>query len=241
MRHSSRARGRLVAVLGILTPILGTACSRGVPREAPSPVQTEMQGHFFEAQELQAGAIFGDLARLKRAATRLESAMARTRLPPSAASRTAELRAAARTAADAEDAAAARRAAAAVAASCGSCHRQFRTGPAIVIGSAPQGESLRQHMARQERNSRLLWAGLISPSNQDWMAGARHLVEAPPFPPEITTRVRDAELLDAAHAELQALGREAEGTTEDAARAELLARVWGVCSGCHQVAGLIGP
>ena len=88
--------------------------------------------------------------------------------------------------------------------------------------------------------SRLLWDGLIGPSDETWMAGAEALANEPPFPPEIASRVQDSELLDAARAELQTLGRHAVASTDPMARAQTLAQVWGVCAGCHQIAGIYG-
>ena len=215
-------------------------CASTVPREEATPVQSEMFGHFREAQELQAGAIFGDLQRMRAAGARLTSSLGETILPPRAESQVADLRVAAANAADANDVGAGRRAAADVARSCGSCHRQFQVGPGIVVGSAPQGTSLRQHMARQERISRLLWAGLVGASDDDWDEGARELRNEPPFPQEIVARIQDPVALRTARSELQSLGGDAAAATTSDERAQVLSRVWGVCSGCHQVAGTSG-
>ena len=239
-----RPRQTFTLLLASTVPVLlfaGAGCSPGSPAEEPVPVQVEMRGHFFEATELQTGAIFGDLERLRAAGSRLRSALRITILPPRSESHLADLRVAAGGAADALDAAEGRRAAAGVVRSCGSCHQQFQVGPGFVIGDAPEGESLSRHMARQERISRLLWAGLIGPSNDHWNEGASELTQEPPFPREIASRVQDSQLLDAAQSELRSLGRDAERVTTSEDRARVLAQVWGVCAGCHQLAGSIGP
>ena len=229
-------------LLPTLVGLLSTAgCSSNPdPAEMTMPLQVEMRGHFFEATELQTSSIFGDLERLRGAGARLRSALYETSLSPRSESLVAELRVAAGEAADALDMAEGRRAAAGVVRSCGTCHRQFQVGPGIVIGNAPQGESLPQHMARQERISRLLWAGLVGPSNRHWSEGATELIEEPPFPREIAARVQDTQVLGAAQSELKSLGRDAQRANTSEDRARVLAQVWGVCASCHRLAGNVG-
>jgi len=217
------------------------ACTSSSPlSEPPSPLEERMYVHFNEAIELRGGAIFGDLEGMRRAGTRLESLPAPSALPASAETYMTELRVAAQAAANATTVAQAQEAAADVARSCGTCHQPFEVGPRFVIGGPPPGESLTRHMMRQSRISRLLWEGLLAPSDELWEAGAAELANEPAFPQEVATRVQDSEILDQARADLRALGAQARTAPGPYDKAAVLAQVWGVCSGCHQVAGTLG-
>ena len=233
-----RNRNLLLAAFPTAALIISSGCSPA-PAGGPTPTGSEMQGHFEQALELQTGAILDDLDRVRAAGTRLRDALSITLLPPRSEIYERTLRAAASLAAAARDGADARRAAAEVGATCGSCHRASNVRPSLVVGSPPSGTSLSSHMARQERISRLLWVGMIGPSDQDWQDGAHELIDEPPFPSEIIGHVGDAQMLDDARAELQSLGQEAANAREQD-RPELVARVWSVCAGCHQAAGTSG-
>jgi cytochrome c553 len=219
-----------------------SGCSSAPPPapDAPTPVQQQMYVHFQDALDLRAGAIFGDNGVLIEAGVRLAAASSDPKLPAGSERFVRQMREAAAEATTATNDADRRKAAAEVARSCGSCHAAYRSGPDFVVGGPAPGESLRNHMSRQARISRLLWDGLIGPSQSTWAAGAAELAEEPPFPREIVARVQDERLLDDAQAELRALGARARETTDPMARSRLLSQVWGVCAGCHQVAGELG-
>ena len=238
------SRGEIMPSRRVAPPILAlVAGCTGAPQEfadAPSPLQEQMYAHFQEAVELRSGAIFGDIERIRTAGEFLSNRESMPDLPRGSERYLAELTEAGRTAAYAT-ADEGRLAAAAVARSCGSCHQRYEVGPRFVVGAPTPGGSVVTHMARQARVSRLLWDGLIGPSDVTWAAGASELAQVPEFPAAIADMVPDRTLPFAAHARLEMLGARAELVTDPIERGELLAEVWGVCAGCHTAAGVEGP
>ena len=95
-------------------------------------------------------------------------------------------------------------------------------------------------MGRQSRISRLLWDGLLGPSDETWVAGATELETEPPFPQEVSELTGDAQLLEESRSQLRDLGVRARQATDLANRSLVLEDVWGVCAGCHAAAGAIG-
>ncbi len=233
---------RLALVVGLTAPL--AACSSSAPprsSDGPTPVQQQMYSHFQAALELRAGALFGDAEMLASAGARLATEPVSEELPAGSERFVRQMREAAVTASEAPTDSQRRRAAANVARSCGTCHKAYQVGPDFVVGGPVPGETLGMHMARQSRVSRLLWDGLIGPSEETWAAGAAALAEAAPFPREIVSRVQDTRVLEDAQQQLRILGTQAGQTTDPDERAQVLARVWGVCAGCHQLAGALGP
>lgn len=208
--------------------------------DAPTPLQEQMYAHFQEAQELRAGAIFGDIVRIRTAGQFLADEESMPDMPIGSARYLGVLREAGAVAAYASDGEG-RLAAAEVARACGSCHQRYEVGPRFAVGAPEPGETVSSHMARQARISRLLWDGLIGPSDITWAAGALELAQGPEFPPEISQLVPNRTLPLVARARLERLGSRAERTTDPAERAAVLADVWGVCSGCHVASGVEGP
>jgi len=228
--------------IALLATGLLAACTTA-PQEftdAPTPLQEQMYAHFEEALELRAGAIFGEIQRIRTAGEFLANEESMPDLPGGSERYLGELMDAGRVAAYASDEEG-RLAAAEVARACGSCHQRYEVGPRFVVGVATPGESVVTHMARQARVSRLLWDGLIGPSDVTWAAGALEMAQSPEFPAAISELVPDRTMPLMARARLEALGTRAELTSDPVERTELLAEVWGVCAGCHVAAGVEGP
>lgn len=199
-----------------------------------------MYAHFRDALDLQAGAIYGDLDRLTDAGDRLRRTTSEPGLPPGSENFLREVITAATAAKDATTPSEGRQAAAEVARTCGACHQAYRVGPDFIVGGPVEGDRLSQHMARQNRIARLLWNGVLGPSEETWRAGAAELEAEPPFPQEVAARVQDAALLEEARSQLRAYGVQARGAQTPEERTDVLAQVWGVCASCHQVAGARG-
>lgn len=227
---------------GLLALTLIVGCT-AVPQEftdSPTPLQEQMYAHFQEALELRAGAIFGEIERIRTAGEFLSDEESMPAMPRGSERYLDVLREAGTEAAYASDDEG-RLAAAEVARTCGLCHQRYEVGPRFVVGMPTPGESVATHMARQARVSRLLWDGLIGPSDVTWAAGALELAQGPEFPPEVAQMVPDRTLPLVARARLETLGTRAEMTTDPVERAALLADVWGVCAGCHVASGVEGP
>lgn len=238
-KRRSWSNGLGVVLAGSALFVIGCATAQAVS-DGPTPVQRQMHEHFRHALQMRSGAIFGDSELFIEASEALASMPETEGLPPGSERFVSDLRRQAEQAATASDAGERRTAGAEVARTCGACHQAYRVGPEFVIGGPLPGESLQMHMARQARVSRLLWDGLVGPSNSTWEEGAEALESTPEFPREIVSRVRDAELLEEARSQLQALGARASQATDPSERVRLLARTWGVCAGCHAVAGALG-
>lgn len=227
------------AAAGAATLVIGCSTHQ-VSSDGPTPVQRQMHEHFRHALQMRSGAIFGDTELFSEASAALASPPAMDGLPPGSERFVDDVQRQAHRASTASAASERRVAAAEVARTCGACHQAYRVGPEFVIGGPLPGESLQMHMARQSRVSRLLWDGLVGPSNSTWEAGAEALEATAEFPREIVSRVRDPELLQEARTQLRALGERASRAADPTDRVRVLAQVWGVCAGCHGVAGTLG-
>ncbi len=119
-----------------------------------------------------------------------------------------------------------------VAGQCGACHRAAGVdlGDRFVIGGVSAREGTGAHMARQSWISRLLWDGLVGPSNRTWAEGASQLQVIPDLPDDAWEA--DAWL------ELRRLGQSAEAARTRTDRVRALGQIWGACADCHQRADL---
>jgi hypothetical protein len=114
---------------------------------------------------------------------------------------------------------------------CGQCHEQ-QGGPAFSSEPPPvEGTSIEQRMKRHAWATDRLWAGLVVPSNEAWIAGSKALVDTP-FPQEVLQRggvhARSA-ASDFTKLVAQAPNKK---TTEE--RAALYADLLVTCGTCHR-------
>ena len=234
-----RCRNVLRAGLVLVPSVaLGSGCGPSAgPAEAPG-LQSDMYAHFTDALEMRRGALFADLEAIREAGREMARATEQEGLPAGSETFAEELRELGRDAADAEWLEEGIQAAARVANACGSCHQTYDVGPRFVLGTAPPATTLGTHMAGQAWVSRLLWDGLIGPSDELWDVGAQELTTTPAFPEEMLDVAGDPEYLRETQDRLRQLGEDALVAPEPDAKAEILADVWSTCSLCHQRAGV---
>ena len=226
-------------ILGLIAlACLGTTqCSpTASPAGAAVPL-ADMHENFQLAVELRGHALLGDVGGARETAQRLSEVTRRASVgPPTAAweNNMEALRRAAAEGARIDSREGAAEVAASVAAECGACHQaeDVDLGDRFVVGGPPPGGSAGRHMARLTWVSRLLWDGLVGPSDRMWDAGVEALLQTGSFPAELN-EMPGVRGTDEAWALLKRLGEDAGEADGAEARTRSLAEIWATCSGCH--------
>lgn len=229
MRGSDLGR---VGAIGLLT-LAGACVSRPEPFMG-SPTRGQMLSHFDLALDARTYAILGDVAEFRRVTADLSDLQPARDLPAEVTLQLGPMRWEAREAARARTTEEAARGAAEIARTCGDCHEANDVGLAdrFTTGGPPPPGSTGRHMAGLAWASRLLWDGLVGPSDLTWYTGAEGLIELGALPEGLETAVPATDV-EAASGRLRELGRAATSIDDPQARVELLAEVWEECSGCH--------
>jgi mono/diheme cytochrome c family protein len=214
--------------------LLATGCSSAPAPYQGSPTRGQMLAHFDLALELRAHAINGDLARFRMAAQELADLDPAHDLPAEIILQLGPMRWEAQAAAGARTVEAAAQGAAEVARTCGDCHAAngVPLGDRFVVGERPPTGDTEQHMAGLAWITRLLWDGLVGPSDVTWNAGARALAEAGALPDELLTELPERDVRFASD-RLQRLAGEAAAAREPEHRVQALGEIWATCSDCH--------
>jgi len=231
--------GSLPFIAGSGLIIIVAACQGPPPPIPQSPVQSSMYRHFALARDMRTFSVSGELDILRSTARELVETEESWGMPPGADAFVGRIHEAAGRVADAPDIVLAADAVAQVAAECGACHvaNDVDLGSRFQTTAPLENGSVSRHMARLAWVSRLLWDGLIGPSDRTWATGAEALATAESFPGPVTQYVPQAETEGAA-GRLRELGEQAAVTDNSGERAVLLARIWGVCADCHTQAGI---
>lgn len=218
--------------------ILG-ACQPSPPPTTTSPVQSTMYRHFALARDMRSLSVTGDLERLRIDAGALAVAEETWGLPPGSDDYLARMRSAATQASTAEDLGAAAVAVAQVARTCGECHlaKQADLGQRFQVAQPLVDDPATRHVNYLSWASRLLWDGLLGPSNRLWAIGAGALADPGSVPAPHASFV-PAEEVDRARRRLADLGALAVTQDDPVARATTLGQIWAVCGGCHTQAGI---
>lgn len=225
----------IARTLGVALLIgLGWSCTGGPEPFMGSPTRGQMITHFDLAVDARSHAIAGDLEAFRRAAGELEALEPARDLPAEVLLQLGPMRWEARQATMARSPDEAARAAAEIARTCGDCHAAngVPLDERFTVGGPPPAGSPGRHMAGLAWASRLLWDGLIGPSDRMWFVGAEGLVELGALPEGLRTTIPDAEL-EVSSNRLRALGRRATTVRDAQTRVELLADVWATCASCH--------
>lgn len=207
--------------------------------EVVSPVQESMFRHFALARDLRSLAVSGDLDRLSVTADELAETEETWGMPPGSDAYLAEVRGAARRAADATTLDDAARAVAELAGACGSCHLANDTdlGSRFQTAEPYLDDPDIRHQNYLSWASRLLWDGLVGPSERTWSAGAEALAADDGYPAPRAGHV-PAEVNTRAATTLADLGAQAAGAEDVDTRADIMARIWTTCGDCHTQAGV---
>jgi cytochrome c553 len=198
-----------------------------------------MFAHFALARDLRAFAVNGDLERLRIVAEELATTEPTWGMPPGSDAFRAEVHAAARAAAVAEDPPTASQAVARVAAQCGACHlaNDGTLGQRFQVAAPLLDDPATRHANYLSWTSRLLWDGLVGPSEAMWRTGAGALAAGEGVPTPRVTFIPPTEIARAGEV-LRALGVEAVTAVEPEARIRILGEIWTTCADCHLQAGV---
>jgi cytochrome c553 len=193
--------------------------------------------HFALARDLRTQAASGDLGELRATADELARLEETWGLPPGSEAYLAQVREAATRAAHAEDHAAASQAVADLARTCGDCHvaNESSLGQRFQVAEPLVDDPTRRHVNYLAWVSRLLWDGLVGPSERMWRAGAEALAAVDGVPTPRASHVPQGEL-DRTSELLRSLALRAGDAEDPLARADLVADVWTVCAECHEAA-----
>lgn len=224
----------LVSVLAV-----ATGCRSAASPSVESPVQVRMFGHFALAMDLRIFIVNGDLERLRITGEELSVTEETWGMPPGSEPYVEMVRTAALRAAEAVDMETASRAVADVALACGACHlaNQTTLGDRFQVAAPLLTDPATRHTNFLSWVSRLLWDGVLGPSEAMWHTGAGALAAGEGVPPPRASFVPQDEILRRAEI-LKDLGVEAVVAPDAEARARILADVWLECAGCHTQAGV---
>lgn len=229
------------SVLAVLAALLlpGCAPSPEPDPSAPTPAQREMYRHFGLARDLRVLAVSGDLDRMRVVAGELARTREAPGLPPDAGPWLDELRVASERVAAASAPGEAAWEVAGLAATCGRCHLEHGTdlGTRFLVSPPLLDEPSVRHPNFLSWVSRLLWDGLVGPSDTTWDAGIEALSGPDPFPPPEASHV-PADEVARAEATLREVAAAGRGVRDLEERAELVGRMWDGCAGCHAAAGV---
>jgi hypothetical protein len=198
-----------------------------------------MFSHFALATDLRTFVVNGDLERLRLTAQELSLAEETWGLPPGSEPYVVGVRAAARQAVEAPDMEAASRAVAEVAMACGDCHlaNQTTLGERFQVAAPLLSNPATRHTNFLSWVSRLLWDGVLGPSEAMWRTGAGALAGGEGVPAPRASYVPRSEVMRTAET-LRNLGAEAVVAVDAETRVRILADVWMECAGCHTQAGV---
>jgi hypothetical protein len=217
---------RIVVFLGF-----ATAGGLGVGNQA---LRARMRDHEAHGEAMHQAVVRSDLGVAKREARVLAEMRLGSGIEPTWRHKLEAMNGAAERVARARDLDEAAGGVGAVARTCGDCHASLGGPKAPAVGEAPPGEgSLTAQMARHAWAAARMWDGLVVPSDDTWLAGARALADAPLSPsrlPADQSRAMEIVNLVAATHEL---AREAAATGDQAARAALFGELTGTCAACH--------
>ncbi|MFQ5537147.1 MAG: hypothetical protein ACE5GJ_06810 [Gemmatimonadota bacterium] len=198
-----------------------------------------MYTHFALARDLCTFVVAGDLERLRVTAHALADQDESWGVPPGSEGYARELQERALSAAQAPGGGEAARAVAELAQTCGRCHivNKVALGERFQTAAPFLDDPRIRHRNYLSWASRLLWDGLVGPSDRTWSTGAGALAGDDGFPPPAAQHVPGS-VIAAAGARLRSLGVEAAESTDPTERARILADIWTECADCHVQAGV---
>lgn len=226
--------GKRSTIAGVGLLLAGGACvARPAPHEG-SPTRGQMISHFDYAVEARGAAIAGDVDAFRRAADALAELAPARDLPAEVMLQLGPMRWEAREGTRAETPEEAAMAAARIAETCGTCHtaNDIPLGDRFTLGGPPPAGSVGRHMGGLAWASRLLWDGLVGPSDRTWFTGAEGLVELGALPEGMRPMLPTGDVAVYA-ARLRQLGGRATLTRDPQERVEVLGEIWATCAGCH--------
>jgi cytochrome c553 len=219
----------LVLACGVL---LGAGCDGALADPATVSVKRHMQGHVDAVREIHNGVVRGRLDVVRKNAKWIAD-----REPhPDLASwklHSDAVRASARALADTTDLALAAKGAASLAHNCAACHEARAAVVTFAWEAEPTGQdAVAGAMARHRWATARLWEGLVGPSDELWLQGARGLASSELDVSAIAARGDRVGAATAA-ARLRELAGNAQRSKGSTARAALYGELLSTCAGCH--------
>lgn len=229
-----RATAWLAIVVTGPLAVLGACANRPEPFMG-SAERGQMITHFDLALEARDLTIMGDVPLFRATARDLAELQPARDLPDELMLQLGPMRWEARAAAEASTVDEAARGTAEIARTCGDCHEanDAGLGERFTVGGPPPAGSDRRHMAGLAWATRLLWDGLVGPSDRTWYVGAEGLIELGALPEGIEDR-RAREAVADASEHLRALGRAAASAESAEERVPVLADILSACGDCHE-------
>jgi len=223
---------RVAVVVGIAIGFW--ACAARPDPYLGSPSRGQMITHFDLALDARQHALFGELDDFRRVADELAQLEPTDDLPAEIILQLGPMRWEAREAARARTVEEAASGASNIAATCGDCHAAngVPLGDRFTLGGPPPPGSPARHMAGLNWASRLLWDGLVGPSDRTWFTGAEGLKELGALPEGLPTD-HDQNAVATMGARLRQLGDKATLARANRERVDVLADIWATCADCH--------
>mgnify|MGYP001820827823 CR=1 FL=1 len=199
----------------------------------------EMHKNLSRTVDIQTGVIQGDLAKAQAAAEWLLSRQDQSTLPPDAAVFEEEILGYASSISTETELRAVAAQTGRIAAACGSCHQATNGGPSFVVGTKnPTGDSQEAQMLRHLWAADRMWEGLVGPSDDAWMAGARAMAETQPVLARAYRASVGTEQSEGFLAEVNRLAQEALTASDLPEKAEVYGQMLDACNRCHTQAGI---
>ena len=227
--------GSALLLFGLL---MAGGCSWGFG--GGNPEIPEMHKDFSRTVDIQTAVVQGKMDRAQRAASWILEHRDQRPFPPEAEAYRKEMLGYASRIAEAEDMTEVASQTGRMAGACGSCHQSVGGGPRFVVGTpSPDGSTQAAQMIRHLWAADRMWEGLVGPSDEAWMAGARAMAETQPAMvgalPASTAPGTPQILLR----EVNLLGTEAMNAKGTEARADVYGRLLETCNRCHAPTGIL--
>jgi hypothetical protein len=208
----------------------------------PDSIANFMPQHFLIVAWARDAVVDGDLEDLREPLQALADYNYASVVPGGWMRGVAELQAAARLTATAENLTVAASGVAAMTRVCGECHEQqghrLALFPEEVATKTPKSDEFSTRMHRHAWGSERLWEGLMAPSDQAWQAGAAALAHAPVKAPKLPAGAPKE--FAASLTKLRDLGLRATQATSADERSNLYALTLAMCADCHSQAAIAG-
>lgn len=212
-----------------------TSCATPPPSQVAA-LKGAMHRNFSAALDLRTAALQGDLGLIRESGDTLLRVLSAPEVQEQHQASFDAVREAASQAAEAATLGEGAAAAAEVARRCGTCHQQAGApvGEMFVVGGVSSRDNLRGHMDRLAWANRLLWDGLVGPSDRTWTAGVEALESSPAFPQELE-RFEMPATVDAVQASFDRAVEQVRDAEAWGERGRALGAFWTSCGGCHRL------
>lgn len=223
----------LAPFAALALPLAVASCSAG--GTASSATALPMQQHWAAGNALQHAMARGDLTAARRAAVSIAEVTSIPGLTWDASPYLNRMLEEAQTVASSANFTEAAGATGRMAAACGACHARGDAMIRLEASATPpewDPEHPEYHMRSHTWAMDRMWEGLVLPSRDRWIAGARLLAEQPVaatgMPPEVSLMA----------ARVHEMGRQGLEDRDAATQADRFGRILVDCAGCHAELGL---